>query len=304
MRYVHALVLLLITIARADGEQQKDAELETIDAANRTVKFVGAGYTRTRKHNLVARFVEVRPNQGSEIRLGFEPSEAETTVQRSHASTISSIIFWSDPYKLHEPKFEVIFSIPKDAQGMVSDFDRWFLVSIKPLEAKKEPPKDAVNAMAGYGEMPGAGEMPIIAGPQHRAVQLVGVRFSESRRHDLLAKFAELVPQHGAGMGPIRLQKGREIELGMGGPIRSTRDQTIADVTHTRTILNIIESSVSSPRIPNPRIDASQWRKPLFEVIFSIPQDAKGSVTDFTRWSLLSIKLSNAKKEQPKPADK
>jgi len=128
-------------------------------------------------------------------------------------------------------------------------------------------------------------------------------RFSQSRRHDLLAKFAEVGPQQGLGMGPIPLIRGREIELGM-GPLQSTRDQTIVDVTHTRTIRNIIKSSVSSTPLPNPRFDETQWREPLFEVIFSIPQDAHGYVTDFTRWSLLSIKLPNAKKEQPKPSDK
>lgn len=71
-----------------------------------------------------------------------------------------------------------------------------------------------------------------------------------------------------------------------------------------RTIFNIIESSVSSPALPNPRLDETQWREPQFEVNFSIPQDAQGNVADFTRWSLLSINLPEARKDQPKPADK
>ncbi|MCI0357034.1 MAG: hypothetical protein L0211_00930 [Planctomycetaceae bacterium] len=307
MQYVHAFVMLMVCVAGADGEQPKDAEVETIDAANRTVKLVGAGYTVTRKKNLVAKFVEVGPNQGSEIRLGFERSEAETTVQRNHASTIENLVFCSVSWRherrapaseidFHGPQFEVIFSIPKDAPGRVSDFDRWYLVSIKLPEPNKESPRDTEQAHPGYGG--GAG--PIIVGPQSRAVELVGVRFRDGRQRDLLAKFAEFIP----GGGFNRRQEVREIELGLREPSRATRDQTIADVTHTRTIFNIIESSVSSPPLPNPRLDETEWREPQFEVIFSIPQDAQGNVTDFTRWSLLSIKLPNAKKEQPKPSDK
>ena len=73
-------------------------------------------------------------------------------------------------------------------------------VGTKP-ESKKEPLKDAENAMPGYG---GGGGVPIIAGRQNRAVQLVGVRFSDGRQRDLRAKFAEIVPWQGMGPGDPR----------------------------------------------------------------------------------------------------
>ena len=158
----------------------------------------------------------------------------------------SAVPFGEDRHKLHEPQFEVIFSIPKDARSNARDVDRWYLASIKPLEAKKEPPQEAEP---GYGR--GGGVGPLIAGPQSRAVQLVGVRFSDGSPRDLLAKFAEFVPQGGFS----RRQEVGKIELGMGGPIGSTRNQAIADVTHALTIRNIIKSSVSSPPRPNARID-------------------------------------------------
>lgn len=299
MGCVHALIMLMVSVAGAEGEQTKDAEVGMIDAANRTVKLIGAGYARTRSRNMGAKFLEVEPNPGTEINVGFSGralSGAKTTVQTNHVRTIDNIISWSVNWRTErwdrfpeidwrEPQFEVIFSIPKDAQGRVLDFDRWYLISIKPSKAKKEPPKDAVKAM------PGAGEGPIFAG--HRGVRLVGVRFNDGRQHDLLAKFAGVGPDHG-----------KEIELGLEASIQSTDDHTTVDVTHTRTILNIIKSSVSRTPLPNARFDVTQWREPLFEVIFSIPKDAQGKVSDFSDWSLVSIKMPQAKKKQPKPSDK
>jgi len=290
--------ILIASAAIAHEVPKKDNDAQTKDLAdNRKVRLVGGVIGQTPGQNLGAKFVEIEPTgsmagdfrtTGKEFAVRF-PAHSHTT----HETTLMNIIYSAvplgkDPYKPREPQFEVIFSIPKDAQERVPDFDRWYLDSIKPLEAKKEPPQDAEKAM------PGAGQMPINAGPQNRAVQLVGLRFTEDRRHERIWKFAE-----------VGRQQGGEFELGI--PRNwPTCDQTLAEVAHTRTILTIIVSSfVSDPLLNPPRFDATgRWREPRFEVVFSIPQDAQGNGTDFTRWSLISIKLPSAKQEQPKPADK
>lgn len=228
------------------------------------------------------------------ISVGTERARAKTPLDRNHVRTLITIISCSIPWRgerrapfpeidWREPEFEVIFSIPQFPEGYVSDyrFDRWYLVSIKPLEAKKEQPKAAKNLM------PGAGKSPVFTGPEERAVRLVGVRRSEGGGgHDLLVKFEEVAPQ-----------QGREVELSLAGPIGPTGDQTIADVTHTRTILNVMESSVSWTPLPKARCDVTQWREPLFEVVFLMPKDAQGEVSDFSGWSLVSIKMPEAKNQ-------
>lgn len=200
----------------------------------------------------------------------------------------SAVPFGENPHKLHEPQFEAIFSVPKDAQERTSDVERWHLASIKPLEGRKEQPKDAEKGL------PGAGEIPIVARHLQRAVRLAGMRLSESRRGGRIGKFVEVSPQ-----------QGREFELSVDAA-RSPDEQTPAELAHTQTILAIIYSSFSPPApFSKAGFDATgRWREPQFEVFFSIPGDAQGEFTDFTQWSLIAVKLPNAKKEQPKPVDK
>ncbi len=302
MRHVHTCVMLTVGIAGADGAHAKDVEAGLIDGGNRAVRLVGVGQVPTVSFKGCAKFVELEPNAGTEIYVAFSLgrvlSGAKTTVGRNHVSTVVDIISASragrgdrrTPFTeidWREPQFEVIFSIPKDAQGEVSDFSHWYLVSIRPSATKKEQPKAAENSL------PGAGRRTIFAGPENRAVKLVGVRSSQSHRQDLLVKFAE-----------IGASGEKEIELSLGDAVRSTPGEAIVNVSHGRTIRNIIHSSASWKPLPAPSFDVPAWREPLFEVIFSIPKDAHGHVTDFTRWSLLSIELPQARKEQPKASDK
>jgi len=283
--------ILVASMAIADDVQEKDNEVLTEDiSGNRTVRLVGARTSGTPGQNLGAKFVEIEPTPGKEVYVGF-PSHSHTIHETTLIRIIECSIAWGQrQQELHVPQFEVVFSIPQFPKGYVSDykFERWYLISIKPSEPKTDQRKAADKV-----RYPGAGTRQIITGPQNRAVKLVGVRYSESRRRDLIAKFEEVAPHHGG-----------EIELGLGASMRPTGDQTIVDVTHMRTILNIIKSSVSGAALPDPRLNVTQWREPLFEVIFLIPQDAHGYVTDFTRWSLVSIKLPKAKKQQPKSPDK
>ena len=179
MRYAYALIILIASVSSAAGENAVDAEAGRHDSANRTVKLIGAGFSPSRTHHLCAKFLEVKPNPGTEIEVGFSNQTyrlAKTTVQKNHVSTIRNIIRYSVNWRserlapftevnFREPQFEVIFSIPKDTPGRMLDLDRWHLVSITSPEAKKEPP----SGMA----IDGAGEGPVFA--SHRGVRLAAV---------------------------------------------------------------------------------------------------------------------------------
>ncbi|MHB1038158.1 MAG: hypothetical protein ACYC35_27470 [Pirellulales bacterium] len=289
------LATLMVNVAIAEDVQRKENEVPAKElSANRMARLVGAATSPSPVGNLGAKFVEIKPNAGKVIGVPF-PSHRLTTHEETLIRIIESSTAWGQEQQgLHQPQFEVVFSMPQFPEGHVSDykFERWYLVSIKPLEVKKDRPKAWRGYAAGKDH---AGDGPILPffGPQHRAMKLLAVRYRESREHNLLAKFAEVGPQ-----------RGREIELDLGGPIQPVGDQTTADVAHTRTILNIIKSSVSGTPLPDARSDVAQWRKPVFEVIFAVPKDAQGKVSDFSRWSFLSIKMPEPKKAQPKPSDK
>ena len=45
-----------------------------------------------------------------------------------------------DETQWRQPHFDVFFSIPKDAEGRVTDVMQWSLLWIKPAEVKKEQP--------------------------------------------------------------------------------------------------------------------------------------------------------------------
>jgi hypothetical protein len=157
MAYVHVFIMLIVSATGADGVQSKKVEVPMVDVDNRTIKLVGANYDEKASHNMVAKFVEVKPNAGREIEVTFIPSRStsvDTKVYRNHEATIYNIIYYSIAWRnerrtpiglidWNEPQFEVIFTITKDAEKNVSDFSCWSLVSFKLLEPKKEQPKPA-----------------------------------------------------------------------------------------------------------------------------------------------------------------
>ena len=159
MGYVRALIIVMSTTTGAGGGEAQDEGLPITDVQDRTVKLLGAGFDGTRAHNMVAKFVEVKPSAGREIEVAFRPGRSpsgHTTVYRNHAATIYNIIYCSVSWRgdrrtpltvidWSEPLFEITFSIPKDAQGKVSDFSGWSLVSIKLKEEKKEQARPPVK---------------------------------------------------------------------------------------------------------------------------------------------------------------
>jgi hypothetical protein len=156
MGYVHVFIMLIVSATGADGVQSKEVAVPKVDVEKRTVKLVGAGYDYTASHNMVAKFVEVKPNAGREIEVTFTNKllASGDAINKNHAATIHNIIYYSISWGpempvpigviyWYEPKFEVMFTISQDAKGSVTDFTQWCLVSIKLPEEKKEQPKPA-----------------------------------------------------------------------------------------------------------------------------------------------------------------
>src|SRR5262249_50684422 len=122
---------------------------------NRAIKLTGLRFTEDRRHLRIWKFTEVGPQRGREFELSIRPSgptRDQTQPAVSHPRTIPPLIHSSflspgpllDPPRFdatgrwREPRFDVVFSIPEDAQGNVADFTEWSLLSIKLPNSKQE----------------------------------------------------------------------------------------------------------------------------------------------------------------------
>ena len=142
------LTVLVVGVAAAnsvlkkDEVQRKDGEILTKDiTGNRTVRLVGFRISQQRGQNLCATLVDTTRPNGTKFEVRF-PSHSHTTQETTLMNIIySSASFKKNPYELHAPQFEVVFSIPRNAQGYVTDFTQWYIVSIKLPKADEKGPK-------------------------------------------------------------------------------------------------------------------------------------------------------------------
>jgi len=107
---------------------------------NRTVRLVASRRSETVGQNLIAKFVEVSPAPGKEVVVRF-PAGGFT----AHEATLKNLIEFCTPLPdgalaedWHDARFEVILSIPKDAEGQRLDFARWYLVRLRMQDKKKD----------------------------------------------------------------------------------------------------------------------------------------------------------------------
>lgn len=134
MKFLIGLSLVLAAAAQADNPNVLTKDITD----NRTVKLISAKRSEVRGQNLVARFLEVGKEQGPEIVVKF-PAHSHTTRETSLMNIIGSCVDWQRDRGANDwnaAKFEATFSIPRDAKGYVTHFERWYFIAFGPPRAK------------------------------------------------------------------------------------------------------------------------------------------------------------------------
>ena len=127
MRYV-ALALALIVATALAGEDGK--VLTGQITGNRRLQLTGAQISITRGQFLEATFVVVGSTNTIDVRF---PAHSHTPYETTLMNVVRGSVDWTtptDPYQWHKAKSEVVFSAPTNSAGYVTDFSRWFLVSL------------------------------------------------------------------------------------------------------------------------------------------------------------------------------
>jgi hypothetical protein len=123
-----AFMLALIVAAALGGE---DAKIFTKDiSGNRKLLLTGAQISITRAQFLEATFVEGGSTNTIDVRF---PAHSHTPHETTLMNIIRSCVDWTtpaDPHQWHKAKSEAVFSAPTNTVGYVTDFSKWFLVSL------------------------------------------------------------------------------------------------------------------------------------------------------------------------------
>lgn len=127
MRY--AALALALTLAAALGGE--DAKILTKDiTGNRKLLLTGAKISITRGQFLEASFSVVGSTNAVDVRF---PAHSHTPHETTLMNVVSASVDWTtpaDPYQWHKANSEALFSAPTNSVGYVTDFSRWFLVSL------------------------------------------------------------------------------------------------------------------------------------------------------------------------------
>jgi uncharacterized protein YaiE (UPF0345 family) len=123
-----------------DRRAPRVAPLHTIPWLGKTHKLIAAAISGARGQNLIAKFIEIKPNAGKEMSVLF-PAHSFTTHETTLMNIIRSSVSWTngDDHKWHEARLDVIFSIPQDSPNYEYHFNRWYLVSLQVPDKPKSP---------------------------------------------------------------------------------------------------------------------------------------------------------------------
>jgi hypothetical protein len=123
-----ALILALIVAPAVGGE---DAKILTKDIrGNRKLLLTGAQISITRAQFLEATFIEVASTNTIFVRF---PAHSHTPHETTLMNIVKSCVDWTTPpdaHQWHKAKGEAVFSAPTNSAGYVTDFSKWFLVSL------------------------------------------------------------------------------------------------------------------------------------------------------------------------------
>ena len=127
MRHVALALALIVNSALADeGEKVLTGRI----TGNRQLRLTGAQISLNRGQNLVATFVVV----GSTNSIGVcFPAHSHTPHETTLMTIVRSCVDWTTPadyHQWHKAKNGAVFSAPTNSVGYVTDFSRWFLVSL------------------------------------------------------------------------------------------------------------------------------------------------------------------------------
>jgi hypothetical protein len=127
MRYA-ALILGLTVAAAPCGE---DAKILTKDiSGNRKLLLTGAQVSITRAQFLEATFNVVGSTNTVDVRF---PAHSHTPHETTLMNVVTASVDWTtpaDPHEWHKARSAAVFSAPTNSVGYVTDFSRWFLVSL------------------------------------------------------------------------------------------------------------------------------------------------------------------------------
>jgi hypothetical protein len=131
MRFYLFSIFVVAFFAPAIAPLQAAEPILTKDITdNVRVRLVAAKISETRGQNLMVQFVTL-DDRKKEIVVTF-PGHSHTTHETTLMNAARSCVEWTDQQRdWQQAKLDAVFSIPKDTQGYVTDFTRWYLVSIK-----------------------------------------------------------------------------------------------------------------------------------------------------------------------------
>ena len=134
-------IIALIGLATICGGNPGHAEEKVTTrqiTGNYPVRLIAARTSDVRGQNLEARFVPLDKPDGPEIFVQF-PAHSFTPHEVTLMAIIRSCVGRPKPnnagdvHSWAKASVPVTFSIPKDAQGYVTNFDKWWLVSLEPM---------------------------------------------------------------------------------------------------------------------------------------------------------------------------
>ncbi|OAI49937.1 hypothetical protein AYO44_18160 [Planctomycetaceae bacterium SCGC AG-212-F19] len=132
MRSLIWLLALGLTVTPASLVAAAEPVLAKDLTDNVRVRVVAARIGETRGQNLMVRLVRVDDPQNEAV-VTF-PSHSHTPHELTLMNFVRFATAWDRDKDAHEWQpmtADVVLSVPKDATGRVTDYSRWFLVSIK-----------------------------------------------------------------------------------------------------------------------------------------------------------------------------
>ena len=139
MRNTFIIAMLLVAAFTGVATEPEPEVLLTKDVVgNRKLQLLSASIDETRAQRLVAAFAIIDDPKADPVSISF-PSHSHTPHETTLMNIIESSVDWSKPDDLHQPHrttTSVVFSIPTDARGYVTDFKKWWLVSMGPASAR------------------------------------------------------------------------------------------------------------------------------------------------------------------------
>ncbi len=130
--YLSSACMSLI-LATIFGFLSPDDKLLTKDiVGNRQVRLISAWTSNKRGQNLMAKFATVDERHPEEFQIEF-PAHCHSPHETTLMKIVQSSVDWSEPNAADQPHMalvDVVFSIPADSKGYVTDYEKWWLVSI------------------------------------------------------------------------------------------------------------------------------------------------------------------------------